>query len=76
MTTSLTAEFQKGSKVVNEAMKKSTQTLSNLFFEWRLRELIIHQSILINGEVEKAVKDFEVKRIGEPLVEQTELELN
>ncbi len=66
LTGSLTPEFQKGSKVVNEAIKKSTQTISNLFLEWRLRELVINQVIVVNGDVEKAVKDFEVKKVGDP----------
>ncbi len=67
LTSSLTPEFQKGSKVVNEALKKSTQTVTHLFLEWRLRELVIDQSIMINGDVEKAVKDFDVKKTGDPV---------
>jgi hypothetical protein len=69
LSSSLTTEFQKGTKVVNEAMKKCTQTLSSLFLEWRLRELVMSQSVAINGDVEKAVKDFEVKKVGEPAAE-------
>ena len=69
LSTSLTTEFQKGTKVVNEAMKKCTQTLTSVFLEWRLRELVMSQAVAINGDVEKAVKDFEVKKVGEPAAE-------
>jgi hypothetical protein len=69
LSTSLTTEFQKGTKVVNEAMKKCTQTLTSVFLEWRLRELVTSQAVAINGDVEKAVKDFEVKKVGEPAAE-------
>jgi hypothetical protein len=69
LSTSLTTEFQKGTKVVNEAIKKCTQTLTSVFLEWRLRELVTSQAVAINGDVEKAVKDFEVKKIGEPAAE-------
>ena len=69
LSTSLTTEFQKGTKVVNEAMKKCTQTLTSVFLEWRLRELVTSQAVAINGDVEKGLKDFEVKKVGEPAAE-------
>lgn len=69
LSTSLTTEFQKGTKVVNEAMKKCTQTLTSVFLEWRLRELVMSQAVAINGDVEKGLKDFEVKKVGEPAAE-------
>jgi len=61
---SLSDDFQKGSKVIIEAMKKITQTLSNLFLEWRLRELVLQGVIMINGDVEKGPREFEVKRVN------------
>ena len=71
---SLTAEFQKGTKIVNEAMKKCTQTVSNLFFEWRLRQIIEREELPVNGDIEKALKDFEVKKVGEIAVAEEGIE--
>ncbi len=73
---SLTAEFQKGTKIVNEAMKKCTQTVSNLFFEWRLRQIIEREELPVNGDIEKALKDFEVKKVGEVAVVEEIVEEN
>jgi hypothetical protein len=71
--TSLGPDFQKGSKIVNEAMKKSTQLVSPLFIEWRLRELAKADQMTVNGDVEKPLKDFEVKKIGETMAVATEI---
>ncbi|MBL7767255.1 MAG: DUF1835 domain-containing protein [Chitinophagaceae bacterium] len=63
---SLTAEFQKGSKVLNEAQKKCTQTLSHLFLEWRLRQMIAQEQMTVNGDTSKTLREFEVKKVAEP----------
>jgi hypothetical protein len=59
---SVTNDFQKGQKVVNETLKKTNQTVSDLFIAWRLRELIAQEVFIINGDASKALKDFEVKK--------------
>jgi hypothetical protein len=69
---SLTDEFQKAHKVVNETMKKITQTLSHLFIEWRIKELIQANSIVINGDMAKHFKDFEIKKVGESAIENNQ----
>lgn len=61
---SLTNEFQKATKVVNETMKKITQTVSNNFIEWRIKELIAQEWIVLNGEIEKPFKEYEIKKVG------------
>ena len=69
---SLTDEFQKAHKVVNETMKKITQTLSHLFIEWRIKELIKANSIVINGDIAKHFKDFEIKKVGDSAIENNQ----
>jgi hypothetical protein len=69
---SLTDEFQKAHKVVNEIMKKITQTVSHLFIEWRIKELIKANSIVINGDMAKHFKDFEIKKVGESAIENNQ----
>lgn len=59
------AEFQKGSKIINESLKKCTDTISNWFFDWRLRQFIELAQVESKGDLSKGAKDFEVKKIGE-----------
>ncbi len=62
-----------GKKVsINEAFKKSTQTIPAAFFEYRLRKLIEAEAISVQGDVTKTSRDFEVKKIGESIPENTE----
>lgn len=72
LKTIISAEFQKAHKVVNEAFKKSTQTIPAAFFEYRLRKLIEAEAISVQGDVTKTSRDFEVKKIGESIPENTE----
>lgn len=69
---SLTNEFQKAHKVVSETMKKMTQTVSHLFIEWRIKELIKSEFIVSNGDIEKPFREFEIKKAGELLFEVNE----
>lgn len=73
---SLASEFQKANKVVNETMKKITQSVSHLFIEWRIKELIKANSIVINGEIGKSFKDFEIKKVGESVAENNQTSLD
>ena len=60
----ITAELQKGSKIVSEALKKTTQSVSHHFLEWRLRILIESGGYFVQGDLTKGFKDFEVKFEG------------
>ena len=73
---SLSSEFQKANKVVNETMKKITQSVSHLFIEWRIKELIKANSIIINGEMGKSFKDFEIKKAGESQAENNQTSMD
>lgn len=67
----LTPDFQKAHKVVNDAVKKSTQLIPAVFFEYRLRRLIQQEAIAVQGDVQKTIREFEVKKIGEPTVAES-----
>lgn len=64
----LTPDFQKAYKVVNDALKKSTQLIPSAYFEYRLRRLIQHEAIAVQGDIQKTIREFEVKKVGEPTV--------
>ncbi|MBK7761803.1 MAG: DUF1835 domain-containing protein [Bacteroidetes bacterium] len=67
MKASISADFQKGSKIINESLKKCPDTISNWFFDWRLRQFIEQGLVESKGDLTKGAKDFEVKKIGEPI---------
>lgn len=56
----------KASKILNEAQKKCSQTLSHLYLEWRIRELIQSGVLISIGDSSKPLKEFEVKKAGDP----------
>ena len=58
------AEKQKGSKLVQEAMKKITQSLNHHFIEYRLRQLLQQGAFLFTGNVEGPLKEIEVSKLG------------
>ena len=66
-----TTDFQKASKVIQEAAKKIIDKPDTLFLEYRLRNCIHEQRLVSQGDLQKTTRDFEVKKAGE----QTELSL-
>ena len=58
-------QYQKASKVVNQAMTKFNISTGDLYLGWRLRKMADAGKLVLQGEVNKALKDFEVKLPGE-----------
>ncbi len=57
-------EKQKLSKVLSEVLKKCTQSVSDLFFVYRIKTLAEEQKLeLIGGNINVSIKDVEVKKI-------------
>jgi hypothetical protein len=69
---SIGGEFQKGSKIISEAMKKSGPYVLPAFLEWRLREIIQQHDVEIKGDTEKPTKEFEIRMAGKPEMNVTE----
>lgn len=61
---SITTEFQKATRIVHEAQKKITQTLSHFYIEYRLKKFIEAGGYVLNGAVEGPWKDLEIKKGG------------
>ena len=59
---SVTNEPQKATKIVSETMKKMTQTVSNTFIEYRLRQLILQNYFDIQGNADGPLKEIELKK--------------
>ncbi len=58
---SCTAQFQKASRVVNQAMTKNNIPTGDLYLGWRLRQMAAGDKIRMQGDPNKTLKDFDVK---------------
>jgi hypothetical protein len=58
----VTNDWQKANKVISQFFNKSSETTSDAYSLWRLREMISNGMIEARGEIKNA-KDFEVKKI-------------
>lgn len=57
----ITAEWQKGSKIIHAFYNKVKQATGDMFLLWRLKQLIQSGDFEVQGNV-KGMKDFEVKK--------------
>lgn len=57
-------QFQKASRIVNQAMNKYNIPTGDLYLGWRLREMAKNEKLTIQGDISKSLKDFEVKIPG------------
>ena len=62
-------EFQKASKILNESLKKTALQHGEAFLSWRIRTLAISGQFQTQGDLNKGLKDFEVKKIGAEITE-------
>lgn len=62
---SLTAEFQKASRVVSESIKKCAQPGAESFIGWRIRQLAAENAFQVQGDLSKGFKDFELRKATE-----------
>jgi hypothetical protein len=56
----VTADFQKGSKILQQALTKSKISTGDAFLLWRLKTMAAQQMFEVQGEL-KGMKDFELK---------------
>ena len=54
-------QYQKASKIVTQALVKFNIPTGDLYLGWRLRKIAEKGLLLIQGDVTKGLKDFEVK---------------
>ncbi|PQJ10215.1 hypothetical protein CJD36_016115 [Flavipsychrobacter stenotrophus] len=58
----VTPQFQKASKVINNLLAKVSVPTGDLYLGWRLRKMGEAGLVHMQGEVNKGLKDFEVKQ--------------
>ncbi len=63
-------EMQKATRVINEVMKKLPQTVSHLFIEYRLRQLLLQGEFTVSGNAEGPLKEIEIRKIGSAVAEE------
>ncbi len=57
-------QFQKAHKIVNQALSKFGIPTGDLYLGWRLRKMAETGKLLLQGDISKTLKDFEVKLPG------------
>lgn len=57
-------QFQKAHRVINQAMKKMNIPTGDLYLGWRLKKMIQNESLLVEGDMDKTLRDFSVKLPG------------
>jgi hypothetical protein len=57
-----TDAYQKASKVVHAAMQQFNMPVGDLVLGWRLRLMVQDGNLQMQGDINKGLKDFEVKR--------------
>lgn len=57
----ISADWQKGSKIINQFLSKSKETTGDAYMLWRLKLMIAEGLFDVQGEV-KNMKEFEVKK--------------
>jgi hypothetical protein len=57
-----TNDFIKAHKLVNQAMGKITDTVSDQFVIHRLRTLVANETLIVQGDTNKALNNWEVKK--------------
>jgi len=62
-------QFQKASRIITQATNKYNLPTGDIYLGWRLRKMAEEGKLVLQGDVTKALKDFEVKLPGETTVE-------
>ncbi len=67
------AQYQKASKVINQAMTKAVIPTGDTYLGWRLRQMAASGQLQLKGDPSKTFKDWEVRLPGseEPVQEPT-----
>lgn len=58
-------QYQKASRIVNQALSKFNIPTGDLYLGWRLRKMVDIGRLQVQGEMNKTLKDFEVKLPGD-----------
>jgi hypothetical protein len=58
-------QYQKASRIVNQALSKFNIPTSDVYLGWRLRKMVDTGRLQVQGELNKTLKDFDVKLPGD-----------
>jgi len=56
-----TDQFQKASKIVTQTLAKHNIPTGDLYLGWRIKEMVLQDRLRTQGELNKSLKEFEVK---------------
>ncbi|MGV3767938.1 MAG: DUF1835 domain-containing protein [Chitinophagaceae bacterium] len=61
-----TPDWQKAQRVINNTLHRMKIKTGDVFLGWRLKELVANGRLEVNGDMNRAWKEFEVKLPGTP----------
>ncbi|MBS1773247.1 MAG: DUF1835 domain-containing protein [Bacteroidetes bacterium] len=64
LTSFCSHQFQKASRIITQALNKYNVPTGDMFLGWRLRKMAEEGGIMLQGDVTKTLKDFDVKLPG------------
>jgi hypothetical protein len=67
-------QFEKASRIITHAMKKYPLPTGDLYLGWRLRKMAEEGKLVLQGDVAKTLKDFEVKLPGGDVIVEAKAE--
>lgn len=57
-------QFQKANRIINQTISKLSVPTGDVYLGWRIRKMVENGTLLVDGDVNKTVKDFSVKLPG------------
>jgi hypothetical protein len=60
-------QFQKASKIINQAMNKYGIPTGDVYLGWRLRKMADSGALIMQGDTTKTLKDFDLRLPGDTL---------
>lgn len=59
-------DFSKGSKIINQFFSKEKETTGDVYLTWRLKQLVEPNGWEVKGDINKTVRDFELRNPAMP----------
>lgn len=63
-------QFQKAHRIINQTISKLSVPTGDVYLGWRLRKMVQDGTLLVDGDMNKTVRDFSIKLPGGTATEQ------
>lgn len=74
LTSFCSHQFQKAHRIVNQVINKMSVPTGDLYLGWRVRKMVQNETLLVDGDMNKSLRDFSVKLPGGTATEEVAAE--